>query len=203
MSNELPMYDPEAKCPKCGRGDILDEWLPALAGRWCLGRWDPPKPERHSCLCEYCGYGWEMRCLDAADQAGPPKAPGKIGQRATLVELLAASMHAEWANWTHHMLSNYDAEHRERWWRQVASQYVELSDEEQESDRRVARRIIGDIDAWLAKEDPTRDAFVEAALAWTEPMPNWTDDREAWLEAHSQFLTAARAYREAHNEEAT
>jgi len=158
---DLPKFALGTACPKCGAmGPTGDAYV-----RW---RWESTEGVRTEWLervCWRCGYTWRERCLDA-EEAGPPKAPGKVGQRETLVELLAASLHAEWADWASRLLCNNEAKHRERWWRSVASQYAELTDDELKRMQRMARRIIGDIDAWLTKEDPTRDALIEAAVSW-------------------------------------
>jgi len=59
-----------------------------------------------------------------------------------LLERLAALEHEQWAAWTQHFLSNQAPENLERWKRQVAATYEELSESEKEADRAWAQKIL-------------------------------------------------------------
>jgi len=86
--------------------------------------------------CLQCAR-WEDRKLD-------PK----------VVEVVAEQCHQQWARWTEHLLSKtgpslntetrwtINAEWIERWRRQINTSYADLSEDEKESDRREARKIL-------------------------------------------------------------
>jgi len=59
-----------------------------------------------------------------------------------LIEELAALEHKQWAHWTYHMLNNLTSENIRRWQRQVATPYKELSEEEKNSDREWAYKVL-------------------------------------------------------------
>lgn len=65
-----------------------------------------------------------------------------------LLEALALAVHASWAGWAAWMLAKYNDTHAngerfpDRWRRQIASAYAELSEQEKESDREEARALI-------------------------------------------------------------
>ena len=58
------------------------------------------------------------------------------------VERLAALEHEQWAHWTRYMLDNLTPENIERWERQIATPYSDLSESEKESDREWARKVV-------------------------------------------------------------
>lgn len=57
------------------------------------------------------------------------------------IERLAALEHEQWAHWTAYMLANMTPENAERWRRQIATPYAELTEREKDSDREWARRV--------------------------------------------------------------
>lgn len=59
-----------------------------------------------------------------------------------LLERLARLEHEQWAHWTRYMLDNLSEENIQRWRRQIDTSYDHLSEEEKESDRRWARRVL-------------------------------------------------------------
>jgi hypothetical protein len=59
-----------------------------------------------------------------------------------LLEQLAALEHEQWARWTEHMLNNLTPDNIARWRRQIDTPYASLSEQEKESDREWARRIL-------------------------------------------------------------
>ncbi len=74
-----------------------------------------------------------------------------------LVEVIAEECHRQWAGWTEHLLSKttkrlgehpsddihvLDIAWVERWREQIDTPYADLSEEEKESDRREARKIL-------------------------------------------------------------
>ena len=58
------------------------------------------------------------------------------------VERLADLEHEQWAHWTRYMLDNLTPENTERWRRQIDTPYADLSEQEKESDREWARRVV-------------------------------------------------------------
>ena len=69
-------------------------------------------------------------------------------------EKLAALEHEQWTHWTKHMLDNLTPENIERWRKQIDTPYEELSEEEKESDRKWARKVMS-----LVKELYTKYSF--------------------------------------------
>ena len=58
------------------------------------------------------------------------------------LEELAELEHIQWAHWTRYMLNNLTPENIERWKRQIDTPYEELSEEEKNSDRKWARKVL-------------------------------------------------------------
>lgn len=58
------------------------------------------------------------------------------------VEKLAELEHIQWSHWTRHMLDNMTPENIDRWRRQIATPYSNLSEKEKDSDREWARRAL-------------------------------------------------------------
>jgi hypothetical protein len=59
-----------------------------------------------------------------------------------LFERLAALEHEQWAHWTRYMLHNLTLKNIERWKRQIETPYHELTDEEKQSDRVWATKVM-------------------------------------------------------------
>lgn len=59
-----------------------------------------------------------------------------------LLESLAALEHEQWAHWTRYMLDNLTPENIIRWRQQLATPYADLSEQEKESDRVWAQRVL-------------------------------------------------------------
>jgi hypothetical protein len=57
-------------------------------------------------------------------------------------ERLAALEHEQWAHWTGYLLDHLTPESVERWRRQIATPYEELSEPEKQSDREWADRVL-------------------------------------------------------------
>ena len=82
-----------------------------------------------------------------------------------LLEELAAIEHERWSHWQRYVHAKgrrqpdgsliLPAELVERWERQIATDYGELSDDEKESDREQVRRYLGLIVATLKLSGPT------------------------------------------------
>jgi len=70
-----------------------------------------------------------------------------------LIERLAELEHDQWAHWTEYMLDNMTPENIERWKRQIATPYSELSDKEKESDRSWAYKAAKIMCEHQVKED--------------------------------------------------
>jgi HAMP domain-containing protein len=71
------------------------------------------------------------------------------------VEIVATECHKQWAGWTEYMMAklseDWDA-WAPRWRRQIATEYADLSEQEKESDRVEARKIL----AALTKPAPEK-----------------------------------------------
>ncbi len=58
------------------------------------------------------------------------------------LERLAALMHDIWSGWARWMIDNWSDERCARWERQIATRYDDLSENEKESDRIEARKVL-------------------------------------------------------------
>lgn len=58
------------------------------------------------------------------------------------LERLATLEHEQWAHWTRYMIDHLTPENIERWRRQCATPYAELTEKERESDREWARKAL-------------------------------------------------------------
>lgn len=69
------------------------------------------------------------------------------------LEAVAAECHKQWSGWTEHFISKCSGDSTgfavildrvwiDRWKRQIATEYKDLTEEEKESDRREARKIL-------------------------------------------------------------
>lgn len=59
-----------------------------------------------------------------------------------LIEKVASLEHEQWAHWTRYMLDNLTPENIARWERQIETPYQKLSENEKESDRVWARKML-------------------------------------------------------------
>jgi len=66
-------------------------------------------------------------------------------------ENLAELEHEQWAHWTRYMLNNLTEENISRWKKQIETPYNMLSEEEKESDRTWARKVIF---LWNTRKEP-------------------------------------------------
>jgi hypothetical protein len=78
---------------------------------------------------------------------------GKMMPHDELREKLAALSHEQWAGWTRHLLANLDEAHIAGWRRQIATPYADLSEEEKNSDRQEADRILVLVESGWYKHD--------------------------------------------------
>lgn len=66
----LPPYNPDAKCPKCGGGEVDAMWCPADATSNVSRRDAPDKDhlnvyaEHMDRTCTRCGYAWPEAPMD-------------------------------------------------------------------------------------------------------------------------------------------
>lgn len=79
-----------------------------------------------------------LREIDRASFRAWEKSEAEV-ERLRDVERLAAIQHDIWSHWMRWFFDNDTPENRERWKRQMATTYAELSESERESDRRVVR----------------------------------------------------------------
>lgn len=68
--------------------------------------------------------------------------PRDASEDPDLREELADLAHEQWSGWMKYMFENWDDEHVARWERQMETPYSELSEEEQDSDRKEADRVL-------------------------------------------------------------
>jgi hypothetical protein len=113
------------------------------------------------------------------------------------VEALADASHAAWSGWMEHLFGkstdNEDgsvtipAEQVERWKRQVATPYAELSDEEKESDREEARKYVAALEG---PKEPSAEGSSEpvSPVEAPEEEPPWVGRRDPHhpLDPHDQ-----------------
>lgn len=77
-----------------------------------------------------------------------------------LIERLAELAHDSWAGWTGWMFEKWDQTHangetfQQRWVRQMATSYADLTEAEKESDRAEARKVVAIIDAYMKGQIP-------------------------------------------------
>lgn len=106
-------------------------------------------PEERELRDEFIGVLERLR--DGCD--GASSVPDDID----VVEMVAAECHRQWAGWTKHFLEKMggpiggiltlEIDWAERWQRQIDTPYAGLSEEERESDRREARKILAALGA--------------------------------------------------------
>ena len=65
-----------------------------------------------------------------------------INQSSNIREKLAELEHTQWTHWMLYMLDNLTPENIERWQRQINTPYDKLSQEEKESDRKWADKVL-------------------------------------------------------------
>jgi len=87
-----------------------------------------------------------------------------------LLERLAALEHEQWAAWTQHFLSNQTPENLERWKRQMAATYEELSESEREADRVWARKVLALLNK---REKPAQDVPFEGRFLRVKIKDGW------------------------------
>jgi ADP-ribose pyrophosphatase len=87
-----------------------------------------------------------------------------------LLERLAALEHEQWAAWTRHFLSNQTPENLERWKRQLAASYEELSESEKEADRTWAKKVLALLDL---PQSPASDVLFEGRFLRIKKKGRW------------------------------
>lgn len=67
---QLPPYNPEAKCPKCGHDRVTTYWV-SLEDSDKYDEWhcDGNKQEHHNRTCERCRFSWAESVLKGAGAA--------------------------------------------------------------------------------------------------------------------------------------
>jgi len=81
---------------------------------------------------------------DAADllEADTGRLEAVMGALDNLRQPLADLAHKQWSGWTEYMLRTWSAASVTRWERQIATEYKDLSESEQDSDRKEADRVL-------------------------------------------------------------
>jgi ADP-ribose pyrophosphatase len=78
--------------------------------------------------------------------------------------------HEQWAAWTRHFLSNQTPENLERWKRQLAATYEELSESEKEVDRIWAKKVVSLLDL---SQSPASDVLFEGHFLRVKKKDRW------------------------------
>lgn len=118
---------------ECRADGRFDMWKPNLSNG---DRFPDVEAAKAAAQADY-----EARILSAIEAVDP----ATIRVEA-LREELAAAAHTQWAHWFTHMHKNMTAENVERWTRQSATAYADLTEQEKDSDRFWADRILALID---------------------------------------------------------
>jgi ADP-ribose pyrophosphatase len=87
-----------------------------------------------------------------------------------LLECLAALEHEQWAAWTRHFLSNQTPENVERWEKQLAATYEQLSESEKEADRTWAKKVLVLIESL---QNPPSDVLFEGRFLRVKKKDRW------------------------------
>ncbi len=120
------MISVSIRCEKCGAA--LQSHLGSdLHGRHVLDVWP----------CAECARVMVRESLDSE----------------VVVERLADYAHRAWSGWMRHMLKHWDRLHVSGWRRQMATDYSDLSADEQASDIRQAKEIVAILHGLLGKVD--------------------------------------------------
>lgn len=100
-------------------------------------------------LCDKCYSNWKKEKPERdriATEEYQKKEEKRLNEKSiALVEKIAPLEHDQWAHWTKYMLDNLTEENIARWRKQIETKYEDLSEEEKESDRVWARKLL-DID---------------------------------------------------------
>ncbi len=113
-------------------------------------------------------------------------------------EALAEYAHAAWSGWMHYLFSKCDGSvippwAVERWKRQAATAYPDLPEEEKDSDRAEADKILQHFTAFAAArvaEERERCAKVADALAVAAQRPGYAPNKQS---AYEEVAAAIRA----------
>jgi hypothetical protein len=96
-----------------------------------------------------------------------------------LRERLAALEHEQWAHWTTWMLDNISEENVERWKKQVATPYEDLSEKEKTSDREWADKVLAIVEQRSAAERPVDEyPAVNAEYYFMDSREHDVDDED-------------------------
>lgn len=97
-------------------------------------------------LCDKCYRKWKRekpeRDRIAAEEYKKKKEKRIEEKSIKLVEKIAPFEHEQWAHWTKYMLDNLTDKNIVRWRKQIETKYEDLSEEEKESDRVWARKLL-------------------------------------------------------------
>lgn len=127
-------YNSVSSCKGFVEDDLCDK---------CYNKWKKEKPERDLFASEEYKKKKEKRLKEKA---------------IALVEKIAPLEHEQWAHWTKYILDNLTDENIERWKIQCQTDYKDLSEEEKESDRVWARKLL-DIDEIKPRIRPMESIF--------------------------------------------
>ena len=111
-------YNSVVSCGGLVEDDLCDK---------CYKKWKDDAPERDRIAKERYEKKKQKRLKEKAD---------------ALVEKIAPFEHDQWAHWTKYMLDNLTDENIARWRKQIGTKYEDLSEEEKESDRVWARKLL-------------------------------------------------------------
>jgi hypothetical protein len=63
-------------------------------------------------------------------------------EESGLIEELSDLEHDQWAHWTKYMLENLSDENKEKWEKQIETDYKDLTEKEKDSDREWAEKVL-------------------------------------------------------------
>lgn len=144
-------------------------------------------------------------------QPRPREAQPELTAERALRERLAALAHEQWSGWMRYMFGDCDSgacravagadgeapkpkidhtEYRQRWMRQMATAYDDLPEDEKESDREEADRVLAVLDSTFAEQQATieqHERTISIAGEWIA----WRDDtiaaKDKVIGGHEEF----------------
>ncbi len=93
-----------------------------------------------------------------------------LEENMSLLERLAELEHQQWAHWTRYLMNNFDNDHIELWDRLCDTPYINLTEQEKNSDREWARKVIGLMESHIIQ--PSKLEEINAVLNEIKDLAN-------------------------------
>ena len=92
--NDLPKYNPDARCPKCGHNIVTTEY-------WQAKDYGKIRDEHFVRICMRCGYGWREACLTATDvvKKVPPTKNPELQEELAIAQRVSDAWEQQSKNW--------------------------------------------------------------------------------------------------------